>query len=140
MPPSDTLEALPEGFWDALPAQHTPLGERRDAPQPPALGPQPAAPTPMTAAPPRAGLEPQTAAPPRPASAVSADPPAPGTVAMLQRLFPGRVLRIEPAETATSWAPGADADEHGAELTGEAAAADEGGSLGGLESPRSRDT
>ena len=122
VPASDTLEALPEGFWG------------------PPVGPAPQRePTPTAAAP--AG--PAAAAPAEPTSdhaephpdTASAPASGSGTIATLQRLFPGRVLRVEADEPPLE--RGAAVEEDAAGTT---EAADRENPASGLESPGSRDT
>ena len=112
MPPSDTLEALPEDFWGA--------------PVTPASTPEPP-PASAPAAPAADQTESHT-------DAGHAGDAAGGTIATLQRLFPGRVLRVEADEPTLELG----ADVEGAEQA--AGAADGESPDSGLESPGSRDT
>ncbi|TVR88100.1 MAG: hypothetical protein EA416_13845 [Trueperaceae bacterium] len=130
-PPSDTLERLPEDFWDSATAGDAATeGAPRSSP---IVEPADAEPVPERAA---IGERP----PQRSSGAeTGAEAGVEAGVAVLQRLFPGRVLGVEPHA----------GDEAGVGDTidgGDAAAAvatgddapDEAPAEGGLESDRSR--
>ena len=89
LPPSDTLEALPEGFWGETEAHSA---DPARAAATPGAGTD-------TAATIAAGRAPAAAQPEPPHA--HAEGPGPGleggTIATLQRLFPGHVVRVEPA-------------------------------------------
>jgi hypothetical protein len=113
VPPSDTLEPLPAGFW----------AEALEAPPDPERG---------AADPAGAPADEGDADAARPAALAGG-----GTVAMLQRLFPGRVLRIDAAEPSDG--AGDAATEPPPLPAGDtSAAADQDDDEAGLESPGSR--
>ncbi len=114
VPASETLEALPEDFWGP------PVGTAAPREPTPAAAP--------TAAATSARAEPHTDA----ASAAASDS---GTIATLQRLFPGRVLRVEADEPTLE--RGTDGEDDAAYAT---EAADRESPASGLESRGSRDT
>jgi len=81
LPPSDTFESLPDDFWAATEAaaEATPAADPGGEP-------------------PRASSHPVAAnpAPPAPSSAAAGAPIAEGLgIDVVQRLFPGRVVRVE---------------------------------------------
>ena len=115
MPPSDTLEALPQDFWGA--------------PVTPASTPEPP-PASAPAVPAADKTESHT-------DAGHAGAAGGGTIATLQRLFPGRVLRVEADEPTLELGADVDGAEEAADAAG---AADRESPDSGLESPGSRDT
>ena len=94
LPPSDTLEQLPDDFWAAS-------SGRDEAPEaatdPPSRPPEPAATATATREP--SAAAPSTAGP----RAVAGE-----GIALLQRLFPGRVLAIDPHPGDTRATDGSD--------------------------------
>ena len=121
-PPSDTIERLPDDFWGSAPLEDdAPEGARRSS----STDERPTA-------------EPSTEA----ADAERGAGPGRATgVAVLQRLFPGRVLSVEPHagdEGVTADAIAGDDDDDGAANTPDDAAPDAPLDEGALESGRSR--
>ncbi len=143
MPSGDTLEALPEGFWgspvtpaptpEPTPPNPADAAPRVTTPEPRITTPEPIAPSP--AATPAVTAADQTASH---TDAGSTGAPDGGTIATLQRLFPGRVLRVEAAEPdEPTLGLGAEVEEDAANAT---ATADRESPDSGLESRGSRDT
>jgi len=117
-PPSDTIERLPDDFWgsEALDAEPTDVAPSSARGATPTDAPRDAA----------------------PAAVGAVEPPsdrAPGSgVAVLQRLFPGRVLGVEPRAGDTIDA----GDDPAVVATADDDARDQAPDEGGLESDRSR--
>lgn len=125
-PPSDTLERLPEDFWDsATPGGDASEGAPRSAP---IVEPADAEPVPERAA----------VSDPPPQRSSGAEAGVETGVAVLQRLFPGRVLGVDAHAGDDSGAGDAiDGGDAATAVATGADAPDEVPAEGGLESDRS---
>jgi hypothetical protein len=137
-PPSDTLERLPDDFWGSATAS----AEATEAPAHPAPADVDTTEVAAHTAPDRAPADTPrdaVAEPVAPSEPPSRRPSGAG-VATLQRLFPGRVLGVEPPAGGDGVAVDAidTGDDHAVVATPADDATDEAPDEGGLESDRSR--